>query len=129
MFTSHTVNYSYFISKIKYFIDKSMNIFRYDPTTGYFTAPVSGIYQFSLYLQTSSLKWSHLEIRKSSDILCAAIADGTSTGGDSPSGTCFTNVHLDVGDQVHVYKISGEDTALRVSLLLNGFTGHLITVT
>ena len=104
-------------------------LFRYDSTTGYFTAPVSGIYQFSLYLHTSSLKWSHLEIRKGSDILCAAIADGTNAGGDSPSGTCFTNVHLDIGDQVHVYKISGEDTALRVSLLLNGFTGHLITVT
>ena len=90
---------------------------------------MSGIYQFSLYIHTSSLKWSHLEIRKGSDILCAAIADGTNAGGDSPSGTCFTNVRLYVGDKVYVYKIGGEDTALRVSLLLNGFTGHLIIVT
>ena len=88
---------------------------------------MAGIYQFQIYLHTGSQKWSILLIKKGSTTLCAAIGDGTNTGGDAPSGTCLTNVQLTVGETVYVYKAGGEDNGLRVDYLLNGFSGHLLT--
>ena len=74
------------------------------------------------------MKWSKIQIKKGSEVLCETIADGVDAIDNAPNGFCTTNVQLNGGDKVHAFKIMGEEEALRVSNALNGFTGHLITI-
>ena len=73
------------------------------------------------------MKWSKMQIKQGSEVLCETITDGVDAVDNAPNGFCTTNVQLNDGDKVHAFKIMGEE-ALRVSNALNGFTVHLITI-
>ncbi|CAC5390659.1 COL8A [Mytilus coruscus] len=93
----------------------------YNPTTGIFTAPVAGVYQFSYTVMSRDGKrlvvyLSHNNIKQQSTWLLGSIHD---------TGTTNIILNLKKGDQVAV-KSHGSYTVHSNSDLFSSFSGYLI---
>ena len=98
----------------------------YDSRHGSFLAPESGIYKFTVaILQGQSTMWLALELIRNDKVIARV---KTGDNGYWNMGTNSVNVHLNVGDDVHVRHMTDSDTKHVVADkgMFTMFTGHLI---
>ena len=99
------------------------DFFRYDGTTGVFTAQVAGLYYFTVFVRSEpNGNGDPFSILKNGSIQCTSFTEGNSSGAVEIVATCAATMELVPGDEVHVScadtnAISGND--------YNGFTGFL----
>ena len=97
--------------------------YRFDPSTGTFTADTAGLYFFLVDLQSdTSGNFDNLNIQRNDEIICHLLARGTENV-EIPT-TCGTVVELMPGDEIFVECVS---EALYITPGdLNNFAGFLI---
>ncbi len=75
--------------------------FSYNPATGEFTAPVDGVYYFSVYLHVRDGKEAWFKIVQPGGILCETMGISDSAGDGAHTG-CSGTVRLNVGEYCKV---------------------------
>ena len=94
----------------------------YNPTRGYFVAPVSGYYIFYVHIHNQNDKPTRLELMVKDDTICAFWAE-EQTKVQSPS--CYVGVFLKQGDKVDVK--AGDTSYVWSSFSkYSTFSGHLV---
>lgn len=92
----------------------------YDPTTGLFTAPVSGTYAFFLAAMSSNQHAPiYLSIVKQGNILDEVFAEGTTDNYDQ--GSTQTVVHVSAGEKVWARQESGDEVRGGAWTVFTGF--------
>ncbi|XP_070198648.1 complement C1q-like protein 3 [Littorina saxatilis] len=72
----------------------------YNPLTGIFTAPVSGVYAFFLTIMSDNTKWIEVTLINDGVHLDMAHADGTPGQSFLDQGSLLVTVHLNQGSKV-----------------------------
>jgi len=94
----------------------------YDPNTGVFTCPTTGLYHFNIYVHPTNDALAAVSLRKDGVGYTHAIAEPSFTGQDIVGGSARP-FRLDKGDRVWVEVIE-QETSLWSSYTT--FSGHLI---
>jgi len=112
-------------SDIVWDIVKTNNGGHYSSSTGRFTAPVTGVYHFGLFVMSLGVGTVDVALRKNGADTHHLVPYSSSTGGlhNQLAGTAV--LHMNQGDYVHVHN---NNTALytHASGRHMGFSGHLI---
>lgn len=95
----------------------------YDNATGIFTAPVSGIYEFSFSI-TSSAGATHGYLVKNGERLLGTYS-GLTHGGVSGLASSTVSLYLNKGDRMYVDEADFGTQTLH-SGAMTYFTGHLV---
>ncbi len=92
----------------------------YDSSTGLFTSPMHGLYEFNLFfMKTTSSDQININLQHNGIIMCKALADD----GDYHLSGCSAVIELNVGDTVAV-KCANAGTAYGDRY--SGLNGHLV---
>lgn len=81
----------------------------YDPHTGIFTAPTSGIYVFYLSMMSDNTKWVEVALFRDGSVLDQAHADGHPTQSFADQGSLLVTMHLNKGQEVWLEQIGGAE--------------------
>ncbi|KAK3107425.1 hypothetical protein FSP39_014298, partial [Pinctada imbricata] len=95
----------------------------YSPSTGKFTAPVTGIYSISVTMMSARTNFMHLRIMKNSQFLTALFSNKETY----PQASTTLNVFLKKGDTAWVQRQTGRVLEAHMNGRFNVFSGVLIT--
>ncbi|KAJ8299177.1 hypothetical protein KUTeg_023237 [Tegillarca granosa] len=95
----------------------------YNPNTGKFVAPVSGIYMLAITVSTYRVGYSHVDIIKNGHVICVVLSENLK---DLDSDTKVVVLKLMASDTIYMIQRTSYSLWTDLPHALNTFSGFLI---